>query len=151
MRPGNLYLTGTPGDSDVGRWQPGVQKHHYQAVTAMRQCHSFLCKPCTLLLTQSKAAWCHFFFSSKRFSNLSFGRFSPSRGLEFEVSLCYCRRAPKKSSLWFKCTTPRCSARWCTCIFSSLIRGLSAFFDMDPYKNNFVPDNALTDEDRIQQ
>lgn len=92
-----------------------------------------------------------FFSSSKKFSNLSFGRFSPSRGLEFEVSLCYCRRASKKSSLWFKCTTPRCSSRWFTCIFSSLIRGLSAFFDKDPYKNNFAPDNALTDEDRIQQ
>lgn len=31
-------------------------------------------------------------------------------------------------------------------IFSSLIKGLSAFFDKDPLKNDFVPDYALIDE-----
>ena len=31
--------------------------------------------------------------------------------------------------------------------FSALIKGLNAFFYMDPLKNNFVPDYALIDED----
>ena len=106
-RAWNLYLTCTPGDSDAGHWQPGVQKHCYQVVSV-----EFLCNPCTLLLTPS--AWYHLFFSSKRFSNVSFGRFSPSSGREFEVSFCCCRRTSKKSSLWCKCVTPRCSAGWFT-------------------------------------
>lgn len=106
--PGNLYLTRTPGDFSAGHGQPGVQKHCYCAVTAKRQRHSFPHEPCTLLLTQ----WARYIsFSSKWFSNLSFRRFSPSSGLEIEVSSLkkHERKAPYDS----KRTTPRYSARWC--------------------------------------
>ena len=34
-------------------------------------------------------------------------------------------------------------------MFPNLIIGLSAFFDMDLHRNDFVPDNALTDEDTV--
>lgn len=32
-------------------------------------------------------------------------------------------------------------------MFPNLIIGLTAFFDMDPHRSDFVPDNALIDED----
>lgn len=34
-------------------------------------------------------------------------------------------------------------------MFPNLIIGLSAFFDMDLHRNDFVPDNALIDEDTV--
>lgn len=71
------------------------------------------------------------------------GNSSPSSGLEFEVSFCCCRsqfqrKAPSDANVWT--------------IASALLGDLQISyqcFDMDPHRNDFVPDNALIDEDTV--
>lgn len=73
---------------------------------------------------------------------MSFGRFSPSSGLEFEVSFVAAEEPQRKSS---------CDANvWLGALLGDLqMFPISAFFDMNPHRNDFVPDNALIDEDTV--
>lgn len=74
---------------------------------------------------------------------MSFGRFSPSSGLEFGLVFVAAeepqRKAPCDANVWHQ-----------GALLGDLqMFPISAFFDMDPHRNDFVPDNALIDEDTV--